>query len=211
MPKDATAVAETAPAPRHGKIFRPQSRAEFLVEAGDLPDWQANELEGGKFFPETRGDLPDPTARTDVKNSPPPADGLIASGGHTDARAKLNEPGTQWRKHDVKSGQELTISWSHEAPHKTRRWNYFLTRDGWDPQKPLSREQFEQAPFAHFANTYEPYWGADAENQLMPPDPTNHKLALPPKNGYHVLLAIWEVADTRNAFYQVIDLDFKER
>lgn len=206
MNKDAAAVA---PAPLHGKVFEPKSRAQYLVEAGELPDWLAVELEGGKFFPETRGDLADPVAATDVHNGTPPADGLIASGGRTDERAKLNAPGTHWRKHVVPSGQELTISWSYTAAHKTRRWNYFITKDGWDPSKPLSRAQFEAAPIAHYVNAYQPYWGPEAEKELVPPNPTAHKVTLPQKSGYHVLLAVWEVADTENAFYQVIDVDFQ--
>ncbi|WP_321158336.1 lytic polysaccharide monooxygenase, partial [Providencia stuartii] len=27
------------------------------------------------------------------------------------------------------------------------------------------------------------------------------------REGYHVILAIWDVADTNNAFYQVIDVN----
>lgn len=33
---------------------------------------------------------------------------------------------------------------------------------------------------------------------------------LPERRGYHVLLAGWEVANTGNAFYQVIDLNFTD-
>ncbi|CAK8743194.1 GlcNAc-binding protein A [Sodalis praecaptivus] len=33
-------------------------------------------------------------------------------------------------------------------------------------------------------------------------------MMLPQRSGYHVILAVWEVADTGNAFYQVIDVDF---
>lgn len=27
------------------------------------------------------------------------------------------------------------------------------------------------------------------------------------RNGYHLILAVWEIADTGNAFYQVIDVN----
>ncbi|GLW98996.1 lytic polysaccharide monooxygenase [Microtetraspora sp. NBRC 16547] len=51
----------------------------------------------------------------------------------------------------------------------------------------------------------EPYRASD---DLMPDNPTVHQVSLPhDRKGYHVLLAVWEVADTGNAFYRVIDLD----
>ena len=42
----------------------------------------------------------------------------------------------------------------------------------------------------------------------MPSNPTQHPITLPNKSGYHVILAVWEVADTWYAFYQAIDVDF---
>ncbi|WP_424141112.1 lytic polysaccharide monooxygenase [Sodalis glossinidius] len=41
---------------------------------------------------------------------------------------------------------------------------------------------------------------------MTPPDPTIHDVMLPQRSGYHVILAVWEVANTGNAFYQVIDV-----
>src|SRR5699024_5952676 len=35
-----------------------------------------------------------------------------------------------------------------------------------------------------------------------------HDCVIPEREGYHVILAYWEVADTANAFYQVIDANF---
>ncbi|MBA4152342.1 MAG: chitin-binding protein [Acinetobacter sp.] len=43
---------------------------------------------------------------------------------------------------------------------------------------------------------------------MKPANPTVHNVPLPERTGYHVLLAVWEVADTGNAFYQVVDLEF---
>jgi chitin-binding protein len=95
---------------------------------------------------------------------------------------------------------------SHPEPHKSRRWKFFITRPGWDPEKPLSREQFDLTPLEG---------GEDYDGQpfsghgLLPPDPHQLQVELPAMHsGYHVLLAIWEVAETGYAIYQVIDLDF---
>jgi len=193
------AMSDPQKSPRHGAVAEPPSRAQIYLEP-----WQAAGLESGKFFPHTEAGLSDPFARDDTVNNKPPEDGKIASAGH-DYAASLDEPRPDWRAHSVSSGQSLNITWHYHAEHKTRRWNYFLTRPGWDPAKPLSRAQFEVEPFSSTELSSQPFW---ANDDLIPDNPTQHTLHLPERQGRHVLLAVWEVADTGNAFYQVIDLDF---
>ncbi|MFJ2362587.1 lytic polysaccharide monooxygenase auxiliary activity family 9 protein [Pseudomonas sp. NPDC087697] len=195
---------------RHGRITTPKSRAQFLLDEGKLNPGQANELEGGKLFPQTQGGLTDPDAPDDVVNTAPPVDGMIASGGHGDERALLNAPGSHWKKHDVTSNQNLAIIWEYSQTHKTRRWKYLITKADWNTDEPLARKHFEEAPIKTYLNTYRPYWGPEAEKELIPPIIQRHEVTLPSRKGYHVLLAIWDVADTRNAFYQVIDLKFPD-
>ncbi|CAJ58805.1 MULTISPECIES: lytic polysaccharide monooxygenase auxiliary activity family 9 protein [Frankia] len=192
-------MTQSKVAPRHGTVSEPASRAHIY-----LAEWQSAGLESGKFFPATQAGLADPFAADDVRNDSPPADGKIASAGQ-DFAAELDKPGSDWQKHSVAAGQQLTITWSFHAPHKTRRWNYFLTREGWDPNAPLSRAQFEPNPFHQVQNSGQPYWSAD---DLVPANPTRHTIELPQRQGYHVLLSVWEVADTPKGFYQVIDLSF---
>lgn len=183
---------------RHGLVGSPPSRAQRY-----LAEWQAMGLEGGKFFPRTESGLTDPFAPDDTPNVAPPPDGKIASAGH-DFAAVLDEAREDWDKNPVQAGEPLVITWHFHAAHKTRRWNYFLTRPDWDPAKPLSRAQFEAEPFYMVQNSGQPHWSAD---DLVPEEPTTHTMRLPSRTGYHVLLAVWEVADTSYAFYQVIDLD----
>ncbi len=192
-------MTQSSVAPLHGTVSEPASRGYIY-----LPEWQAHGLESGKFFPATSAGRSDPFAPDDVPNDTPPADGKIASAGQ-DFAAELDRPGSNWQKHSVSAGQRLPITWGFHAPHKTRRWNYFITREGWDPSAPLSRAQFEPTPFHQVQNHQQPYWSADS---LIPENPTRHDLVLPSRRGYHVLLSVWEVADTSKAFYQVIDLDF---
>lgn len=191
--------------PRHGHVFQPASRAYYAWLDGRLDPGALNHLEAGKFFPETQAGLRDPLVLTDEPNSKPPVDGQIASGGNNAARF-LDEPRTDWKKHQIMPGSTFTVSWDYSARHVTRRWKYFITRNDWLPDQPLSRAQFEALPFYQVELSEQPYWSFN--DALMPPKPTNHELILPPRTGYHVLLAIWEVANTGNAFYQVIDLDF---
>lgn len=205
---DRLFAAYAAGQPRHGRVINPKSRAVYLNEQGELDEGQMNEVEGGKGFPGTTAGYVDPAGPDDVKGKAPPADGLIASGGHTDARVKLNQPGSHWPKHPVKSGSTLTVEWNYSMPHKTRRWTYWITKDGWSPSQQLVRAHLEDKPIHEVVNTYQPYWGPDAEQELMARNPTTHQVPLPQRSGHHLLLGVWNVADTEAAFYQVIDLDF---
>lgn len=197
-------ISETS-TPRHGHVFSPASRAYFAWQAGDLDEGALNQREGGKFFPQTLGGIRDDFAETDDANIAPPPDGKIASANQLTGK-HLDEPGDHWQKHDVRGGEILKVSWNYSARHKTRRWNYFMTKTGWDPSKVLSRDQFESEPFYTVQINHKPHWAY--EEEMMPPSPTTHEVPLPKRAGYHVLLAVWEVADTSMAFYHVVDLDF---
>ena len=190
---------------RHGHVFSPSSRAHFEWLAGRLDLGALNQRESGKFFPLTAGGLRDTFAKDDDANVPPPPDGKIASANQLTG-AVLDETGSHWQKHDVRSGEILDISWNFSAKHATRRWNYFITKADWDPAKVLSRDQFEVEPFYTVQINLQPHW-AHGE-QMLPASPTTHGVPLPKRLGYNVCLAVWEVANTSMAFYQVIDLNF---
>ncbi|EKT4481683.1 lytic polysaccharide monooxygenase [Pseudomonas putida] len=192
--------------PAHGSISTPKSRATFAEERGLIEGNLHNGIESGKFFPQTTGGLADPYAKDDVRNMAPPTDGKIAS-GERPAAAYLDRTDVNWDKHDVASATPLEFTWSFSARHKSRRFNYFITKAGWNPKQPLSRSQFESEPFATFLNERQPYWGYSDE-ETWPEQPTKHTLQLPEREGYHVLLGVWEIAETDKAFYQVVDLNF---
>lgn len=191
--------------PRHGHIFSPSSRAHFEWLAGRLDEGALNQRESGKFFPHRAGGLIDAFAKDDMANVPPPPDGKIASANQLTG-AQLDEPGSHWQKHDVRSGETLDISWYFSAKHATRRWNYFMTKVGWDPDQVLSRDQFEEEPFYTVQINLQPFWAHGEE--MLPASPTIHGVPLPERRGHHVLLGVWEVANTSMAFYHVVDLNF---
>lgn len=186
------------PSPQHGRINKPESRASKIL------GWAANALESGKFFPATESGLTDPFAPEDYPNFAPPPDGKIASAGFSGAE-EMDEYGEdRWPKNDIKANSVTEFSWTYTARHKTRRWNYFVTKDGWDPNAPLTRAQFEKEPFFMVQNEERPFWTHD----LWPTEPTIHQVKMPDKKGYHIVLSVWEVADNGNAFYQVVDVNF---
>jgi len=186
------------------------------VERGLLGNWQVNEMEGGKNFPAlTAGPFPAPY-QTDDQSVTPPADGHILSGGKTDERdcinftdeemsKKLNTPFT-WPLLNVEAGQVFKVQWQYTAAHVTRGYRWLITKDGWDPKQRISRAQLEAKPFFEDFYTQVPYYQHADEMKAK----VEHQVTLPKgKKGRHVVVLMWIVANTGNAFYQAFDLDFK--
>lgn len=189
-------------APAHGWMSQPPSRAILLFNNS----YPSSALEAGKFFPATEGGRQDPLQPSDVPSDVPPPDGKIASAGYIGGNAPRLDELRDWPKVDLGSGAEQTVVWSFTKQHRSRRYNYFVTKNGWDPARPLARAQFEAEPFATVEpNGDTPYWQLPIPS---PQEPVEHTIRLPRRAGYHVVLGVWEVADTGAAFYQVIDVNF---
>lgn len=194
--------------PTHGRVTTPKSRATLLTERGLIDDNDG--IDGGKGFPGTEPGYVDPAGPTDVWSGAPPADGQICSAGHGGARARLDDPTYDWEKEPVTSGSTLAVTWHFSMKHKARRFTYYLTKEGWDSSKPLTRDALDLTPVHEVVNDYVPYWGPEAIEKLMVVNPTVHEFTLPERTGHHILLGIWNVADTPAAFYMATDLEFPE-
>jgi chitin-binding protein len=125
-----------------------------------------------------------------------PVDGKLASadekyGGNLDAQSS-----TRWVKNDITTGMN-TVVWKFTAPHRTSKWAYYITKNGWNQNAPLTRDVFETL-------TTIPHDGSEASNN------PSHTINIPAnKSGYHVIYAVWDIADTPNAFYNVIDVNIQ--
>ncbi len=123
-----------------------------------------------------------------------PADGKLASAGGLFGGVLDQQTATRWWKNPVAAGP-LTVAWQYTAAHRTSQWRYYLTKPGWDPNAPLTRSELELIATV-------PHDGSAASG-----NPT-HTITIPAdRSGYHILYAVWDVADTSNAFYNTIDLD----
>lgn len=166
----------------HGYVDSPGSRA-ILCKNGQNSDcgaiiYEPQSLEAPKGFPATG-----------------PADGKIASANG--AFPKLDEQSaTRWAKVNISPGQN-TFNWKLTAAHATTSWKYYITKPNWDPNAPLTRNSFDLTPFCSVD-----YGG------VRPPFTYSDTCNVPQRTGYHVILAVWEIADTANAFYNVIDVNF---
>ncbi|MGU7328699.1 lytic polysaccharide monooxygenase [Bacillus thuringiensis] len=134
-----------------------------------------------------------------------PIDGGIASGGHIEyAPLDIQKP-FYWKTIDMNSGPN-TFVWIYTASHKTTKWHYYITKQGWDSSKPLTRDELELIETVPWDGTNAiPNKPAGASGTGLP-----HSVNIPSdRSGYHVILGVWDVADTSNAFYQVMDVNIK--
>ncbi|MGG0254596.1 lytic polysaccharide monooxygenase [Bacillus toyonensis] len=168
----------------HGFVEKPGSRSALCsptygalnVYCGSVM-YEPQSLEAPKGFPQAG-----------------PVDGQIASAGGKFGGILDQQTADRWFKNTI-TGGENTFTWKFTAPHLTSKWHYYITKIGWNPNKALTRADFE--PIGTVQHD-----GSAASNNVA------HKINVPTdRSGYHVILAVWDVADTANAFYNVIDVN----
>ena len=175
----------TGSASSHGYTDSPISRQKLCANGtvtgcGNI-QWEPQSVEGPKGFPAAG-----------------PADGKICAGGNS-TFAQLDDPrGGNWPATQVTAGQGYSFRWQFTARHSTSDFRYYITKNGWDSTKPLTRAALESQPFMTV-----PY------GNQQPPATLTHQGSMPTqKTGKHVILAVWNVADTGNAFYACSDVKF---
>jgi len=124
-----------------------------------------------------------------------PPDGKIAS-ANTWFTQLDQQSATRWSKVNISAGS-YTFNWSIKVPHATTSWKYYITKQDWDPNAPLSRASFDLTPFCSVNS-----------GGALPGGTYSNTCNIPSRTGYQVILAVWEIYDTNNAFYNVIDVNF---
>lgn len=125
-----------------------------------------------------------------------PVDGKIASGGNARFSALDAQSASRWQLTEIKD-RNIDFQWKYTQPHPATKHEYFLTRNGWNPNESLKRATFESTPFCT----------VDGGHQL-PVSGAKHSCTIPEdKSGQHVILAIWTVGDTDAAFYNAADVN----
>ncbi|SON48380.1 GlcNAc-binding protein A [Vibrio tapetis subsp. tapetis] len=125
-----------------------------------------------------------------------PADGKIASAQSSLAAALDEQTASRWVKRPIQSGTQ-NFEWTFTANHVTKDWKYYITKPNWNPNQPLARDSFDLNPFCVVEG-----------NMVQPPKLVSHQCQVPAREGYQVILAVWDVGDTAASFYNVIDVQF---
>ncbi|RJQ81793.1 cellulose-binding protein [Pseudonocardiaceae bacterium YIM PH 21723] len=104
--------------------------------------------------------------------------GLSSCNGGLNQFADLNDDGKGWKVTNV--GGSTSFTWSLTARHSTRDWQYFV--DG----KLVKKID---------------------DGGKQPAATVTHNIDLGGFSGKHKMLAVWNIADTPNAFYSCVDLN----
>ena len=166
----------------HGYVTSPGSRAYFgTAAAGNL-----NQNVGRAQW--------EPQSIEAPKNTF--IDGKLASAGVTGFEPLDEQTATRWHKSVINPGN-FTISWNLTVQHRTSTWDYYITKTGWNPNTPLKISDFELIAQID-------------DKATVPPKIVNQTITVPQdRKGYHVILAVWNISDTTNAFYQAIDVNIQ--
>lgn len=183
----------------HGYVSSPSSRADLCrlrvnQNCGPIR-YEPQSVEGPKGFPYS-------------PRSPP--DGKIASGDNSRFK-KLDDYGkNRWNNVEFprlscynETHVYFNLTWYLTAPHSTDSIRTFISNEKYDTTMPLSRGQLDLNPLCTFK-----FYGARPPNDLiLMCTMSKGKLEELKKRKELLLLSVWDVQDTTNAFYQVVDLD----
>ncbi|WP_137990271.1 lytic polysaccharide monooxygenase [Streptomyces vilmorinianum] len=120
-------------------------------------------------------------------------DGKLCSAGNDKYRG-LDLARGDWPASSLNSGAH-TFRYKGTAPHKGS-FELYVTKDGYDPSKPLKWSDLEEKPFATVTDPR-------MENGDYVFDGT-----VPNKSGRHLIYSIWQRSDSPEAFYTCSDVVF---
>lgn len=119
-------------------------------------------------------------------------DGKLCSAGRDKYRG-LDLQRADWPATNVRSGA-FTLTYHASAPHSNSNFEFYITREGWNPTMPL-----KWSDLVHI-QTF---------NNQNPSTFTNWTINLPQRSGRHILYSIWQrVVGSNEAFYTCSDVNF---
>lgn len=199
------AVAFVVPtrAGAHGTMIVPESRIHRCAFDGNVENHQdpacraAIDLGGKQAMYDWNGMR---QAFADGRHREVVPDGKLCSGGNPDFIG-LALPRNDWRTSPIAPGADGTFEFVFHAtaPHATRDWHFYATRDGWDPTKPLAWGDVDE-----FCGS----GGVPLESDAQGRQVYRIRCPLPARSGQHVIFATWQRADSPEAFYSCSDVAF---
>ncbi|MET9700038.1 lytic polysaccharide monooxygenase [Streptomyces sp. NPDC006529] len=120
-------------------------------------------------------------------------DGQLCSAGNGKYKG-LDLPRADWPASPMTSGAH-TFHYKGTAPHKGS-FELYVTKDSYDPTKPLKWSDLEAAPFAKVSDP-----GMQNGDYVF-------SAAVPKKTGRHLIYSVWQRSDSPEAFYTCSDVVF---
>lgn len=122
-------------------------------------------------------------------------DGKLCSAGNDKYRG-LDLARADWPASALDSGAH-TFRYKGTAPHRGS-FELYVTKDGYDPSKPLAWSDLEEKPFA------------TVTDPRMENGDYVFEGTVPKKSGRHLIYSIWQRSDSPEAFYTCSDVVFGE-
>lgn len=130
-------------------------------------------------------------ARADGRHRELIPDGQLCSAG--DPRfAAFDRPSARWPATAIRPGRQ-TIRYVNNAPHATLYYRFYMTKDGYDPARPLRWDDLEPIHDS----------GRRPAVELE-----TFSVDVPARSGRHLLYVIWQRSDSPEAFYACSDVVF---
>ncbi|MET8183007.1 lytic polysaccharide monooxygenase [Streptomyces sp. NPDC005336] len=195
VPLALTALT-AGPAVAHGSMQNPVSRVSAcFAEGPESPDsaaCKAAVAAGGTqaLYDWNEVNIPDAAGR----HQQIIPDGKLCSAGR-DKYKGLDLPRADWPATAMTAGKH-TFTYRATAPHRGS-FELYITKDGYDPTKPLRWADLEAKPFAKVT------------------DPTLKGGSyvftgkVPKKSGRHLIYSVWQRSDSPEAFYTCSDVTFE--
>ncbi|MET9605798.1 lytic polysaccharide monooxygenase [Streptomyces sp. NPDC006512] len=120
-------------------------------------------------------------------------DGQLCSAGNAKYKG-LDLPRADWPASPMTAGAH-TFRYKGTAPHKGS-FELYVTKDGYDPTKPLKWSDLEPAPFAKVTDP-----GMQNGDYVF-------SGTVPKKTGRHLVYSVWQRSDSPEAFYTCSDVVF---
>ncbi|MCF3120123.1 lytic polysaccharide monooxygenase [Streptomyces arenae] len=191
----ALTALSVAPAAAHGSMTDPVSRVSACFQEGpESPTSAACKAAvaagGTQAFYDWNGVN---IANAAGKSKEIIPDGKLCSAGN-DKYKGLDLPRADWPSTKLTAGTH-TFRYKGTAPHKGS-FELFVTKDSYDPTKPLKWSDLEEKPFVKVTDP-------KMENGDYVFEGT-----LPAKSGRHLVYSIWQRSDSPEAFYTCSDVVF---
>ena len=197
------ALGSAAIAFAHGTMIVPESRIHRCAFDGEIENHQdpacraAIDLGGKQALYDWNG-MRQAAANGDHRGVIP--DGQLCSGGNPDFKG-LALARADWRTTPIAPGSDGSFEFVFHAtaPHATRDWQFYATRDGRDPAQALKWSDVDQ-----FCSSAGVPLVSDAQGRQV----YKIRCKLPERSGRQVIFVAWQRSDSPEAFYSCSDVEF---